>query len=116
MPNIQISAEYNIEPLCLQKIAKYVAEFIGTAWLVLIIKLSVVHFPYPSISIGAGLTAIIYTYGYVSKAHYNPSITLAFTIRNIEEWPRSDVCQIVMYYVVRSIDWLRISMSISFSE
>mmetsp|Transcript_64571 Transcript_64571/g.58026 ORF Transcript_64571/g.58026 Transcript_64571/m.58026 type:complete len:271 (+) Transcript_64571:125-937(+) len=83
-----------------EKIAKYVAEFIGTAWLVLIIKLSVIYFPYPSLSIGLGLMCIIYTYGYVSFAHYNPSITLAFTIRNIDEWPRSDYAQIVIYYIV----------------
>ena len=82
-----------------EKRAKYVGEFLGTLWLVLVIKLSVVHFAYPSISIGAGLCCIIYTYGYISKAHYNPSITLAFTIRNIDAWPRSDYCQIAMYYV-----------------
>lgn len=76
------------------------AEFIGTAWLVLIIKLSVPVFPYPSLAIGLGLMCIIYTYGYISYAHYNPSITLAFTIRNIDDWPRSDYAQIVIYYIV----------------
>ena len=86
-----------------EKIAKYVAEFIGTAWLVLIIKLSVPFSEndfHPSITIGCGLMCIIYTYGYVSFAHYNPSITLAFTIRNIDDWPRSDYVQIIMYYIV----------------
>eukprot|EP01083_Nonionella_stella_P262348 892155_1 len=86
-----------------KKIAKYAAEFIGTAWLVLLIKLSVPNFPYPSISIGLGLSCIIYTYGYISFAHYNPSITLAFTIRNINEWPRSDICQIIIYYIMQYI-------------
>eukprot|EP01083_Nonionella_stella_P167275 561735_1 len=84
-----------------EKKAKYVAEFIGTACLVLLIKLSIANFAYPSIAIGGGLCCIIYTYGYISFAHYNPSITLAFTIRNIKEWPRSDTCQIIMYYFVQ---------------
>ena len=65
----------------------------------LVIKLSVQYFDYPSLSIGLGLCAIIYTYGYVSKAHYNPSITVAFAIRDIPEWPRKAYVQIIMYFV-----------------
>lgn len=43
---------------------------------------------------------MIYTYGYISKAHYNPSITIAFMIRNIPQWPRDDYIQCFMYFIM----------------
>ena len=43
---------------------------------------------------------IIYAYGYISCAHFNPAVTLAFTIRNVDKWPRSDYAQIIMYLIV----------------
>ena len=48
--------------------------------------------------IGVGLTAIIFAWGYISGAHYNPSVTLAFCVRNIKAFPLSDKGQVGMYF------------------
>jgi len=51
---------------------KYVIEFIGTFFLVLIIALTG-----NPIAIGLGLAALVYMGGYISGAQYNPAVTLA---------------------------------------
>ncbi len=63
---------------------KYLMEFIGTFFLVFAIG----NFLFQPemghmgiISIGCTLMAMIYAGGHISKAHYNPAITLAFYIR-----------------------------------
>lgn len=55
---------------------KYIIEFIGTFFLVLIIALTD-----NPIAIGAVLVALVYMGGYISGAHYNPAVTLAVLIR-----------------------------------
>jgi len=58
---------------------KYITEALGTFFLVLTIGCVVVsEIPYGPLAIAAGLMAVIYMGGHVSKAHYNPAITLAF--------------------------------------
>ena len=63
---------------------KYLAEFFGTFFLMLTIVV-VLHYDVPVgfaiFSIGLVLIAVIYAGGPISKAHYNPAITLAFAIR-----------------------------------
>jgi aquaporin Z len=54
---------------------KYVAEFLGTFFLVLVIALTG-----NPIAIGAVLVALVYMGGYVSGAQYNPAVTLALWI------------------------------------
>jgi aquaporin Z len=50
---------------------KYVVEFIGTFFLVLIVALTG-----NPLAIGGFLIAMVYAGGYISGAHYNPAVTL----------------------------------------
>ena len=56
---------------------KYIVEFIGTFFLVLIIGLTG-----NPIAIGLGLSVLIYMGGHISGAHYNPAVSLAMSINN----------------------------------
>lgn len=63
---------------------KYVAEFIGTFFLVLTIGCTVIPGSagvIPPLAIGAALMVMIYAGGHVSGAHFNPAVTLAVFIR-----------------------------------
>ena len=67
---------------------KYLVEFIGTYFLMLFILMIVntqatvnaVTIPLAPLGIGLGLIGLIYAGGHISKAHYNPAVTLAFWI------------------------------------
>jgi hypothetical protein len=63
---------------------KYLAEFIGTFFLVLTVGctgISVGPGVIPQTAIGAVLMAMIYAGGPVSGAHYNPAVTLGVFLR-----------------------------------
>jgi aquaporin Z len=63
---------------------KYIAEFIGTFFLVLTIGLTVIGGGagvIPPLAIGAALMVMVYAGGHISGAHYNPAVTLAVLIR-----------------------------------
>ncbi len=64
---------------------KYTVEFIGTYFLVLAIGCTAIPGSdsplVPAFGIAAVLAAVIYAGGHVSRAHYNPAITLAFRLR-----------------------------------
>jgi aquaporin Z len=63
---------------------KYIAEFIGTFFLVLTIGLTVIGAGASVIAplaIGAALMVMVYAGGHISGAHYNPAVTLAILIR-----------------------------------
>src|SRR6266480_3189969 len=51
---------------------KYLIEFIGTFFLVLVVGLSGGN----ALAIGGVLAAMVYMGGYVSGGHYNPAVTL----------------------------------------
>jgi len=55
---------------------KYVTEFIGTFFLVLVVALTG-----NALAIGATLMVMIFAGGHISGAHYNPAVTLAVWIR-----------------------------------
>lgn len=56
---------------------KYVTEFVGTMFLVLIIGCSLAFAgDFAPLAIGVGLMALVYMGGHVSGAHYNPAVTL----------------------------------------
>lgn len=63
---------------------KFIAEFIGTFFLVLTIGLCTTGGGAGNlapIGIGAVLAAMIFSMGHISSAHYNPAVTLAFWVR-----------------------------------
>jgi aquaporin Z len=55
---------------------KYLTEFIGTLFLMLIILTSA-----DALAIGAILMVMVYAGGHISGAHYNPAVTLAVWLR-----------------------------------
>ena len=55
---------------------KYLTEFVGTFFLVLIIGLS--NNP---LAIGFGLTVLVYMGAHISGAHYNPAVSFAMLLR-----------------------------------
>src|SRR6478672_5417440 len=63
---------------------KYIAEFIGTFFLVLTIGCTVIGAGAAVIAplaIGAVLMVMVFAGGHISGAHYNPAVTLAVLIR-----------------------------------
>jgi aquaporin Z len=71
---------------------KYIAEFIGTFFLVLTIGCTVMAGGggvIPPLAIGAALMVMVYAGGHVSGGHFNPSVTLAVFLRG--RCPAKDV-------------------------
>ncbi len=61
---------------------KYIVEFIGTFFLVLVIGLTVSGgVAMAPLAIGSTLMVMIYMGGHISGAHYNPAVSLAALIR-----------------------------------
>jgi aquaporin Z len=63
---------------------KYIAEFIGTFFLVLTIGLTVIAGGagvIPPLAIGSVLMVMVFAGGHISGAHFNPAVTLAVWIR-----------------------------------
>lgn len=73
---------------------KYIVEFIGTFFLVIVIGLSGGN----PIAIAFVLTAMVYMGGYLSGAHYNPAITLGIWIQK-----KIDSKQAIYYMLVQLI-------------
>ena len=64
-----------------------IGEFVGTFMLVMIIVCAIgtgVGNKAP-IAIGFGLTSLVFAYGYISKAQYNPAVTLALYINSVQD-------------------------------
>lgn len=61
---------------------KYIIELIGTYFLMLSIGLTILQGLglFGPIAVGMTLIGVIYMGGHISKAHYNPAVTLAFFI------------------------------------
>ena len=70
---------------------RYVTEFLGTFFFILVIGLTVTPGPQAlaPLIIGCGLMVVVYMGGHVSGAHYNPAITLAVYLRG--KLPARDV-------------------------
>jgi len=71
---------------------KYIAEFIGTFFLVLTIGCTVIPGSpgvIPPLAIGAALMVMIFAGGHVSGGHFNPAVTLGVYMRG--RCPASDV-------------------------
>ena len=71
---------------------KYLVEFIGTFFLVLVVGMAVIE---PGagnlapLAIGSALMVMVYAGGHVSGGHYNPAVTIAVWLRG--RCPQSDV-------------------------
>ena len=76
-----------------QTCRKYIAEFIGTFFLVLTIGMTVLKpgdaGSFAPIAIGSALMIMVYAGGHVSGGHFNPMVTLAVWLRG--RCPTADV-------------------------
>ena len=91
---------------------KYLAEFIGTFFLVLTVGctgISVGAGVIPQTAIGAVLMAMIYAGGPVSGAHYNPAVTLGVFLRG-----RCAARDVVPYMVAQVIGALAASATVMY--
>jgi aquaporin Z len=73
-------------------INKYLAEFVGTFFLVLTIGCTVLAGSsgvIPPLAIGSALMVMIYAAGHLSGAHFNPAVTIAVWLRG--RCPASDI-------------------------
>lgn len=61
---------------------RYVAEFIGTFFLVLTVGCTVLaKVPLAPLAIGCSLMVTVYAAGHISGGHHNPAVTLAVLVR-----------------------------------
>ena len=87
---------------CIQKRSRYASEFVGTFILVASIKLIVgIGTGYAPLGVGITLTMIVYHYGYISLAMFNPAVTIGQMIRNSDTFKRKDCMQWIMYLVMQ---------------
>src|ERR1700756_886241 len=74
---------------------KYLAEFIGTFFLVLTIGCTVIGHgagPFAPLAIGSALMVMIFAGGHISGGHFNPAVTLGVWLRG-----RCDTKDVVPY-------------------
>jgi len=80
---------------------KYIAEFIGTFFLVLTIGCTVIPGAagvIPPLAIGAALMVMIFAGGHVSGAHFNPAVTFAVFLRG-----RCPAADVVPYWIAQAL-------------
>src|SRR4030081_3197191 len=80
---------------------KYIAEFIGTFFLVLTIGCSVIGNgvgPLAPLAIGSALMLMIFAGGYISGGHFNPAVTLGVWLRG-----KCETKDVVPYMVSQTI-------------
>ena len=78
---------------------KYIAEFIGTFFLVLTVGCSVIPGAagvIPAIAIGAVLMVMIFAGGHISGGHFNPAVTFAIFIRG-----RLELKDVIPYWLAQ---------------
>jgi len=84
-----------------EKVAKYLAEFTGTMFLVMFVKLASTNDSYSAgcagLSIGLGLALLIYAFGYISGAHLNPNVSIAILCQRLPSF--SEPGMVAMYIV-----------------
>ena len=83
---------------------KYIAEFIGTFFLVLTIGCTVIPGAagvIAPLAIGAALMVMVFAIGHISGAHFNPAVTLAIFLRG--RCPARDVIPYWIAQIVAAI-------------
>src|SRR3977135_1937071 len=83
---------------------KYVAEFIGTFFLVLTIGCTVIGQgagPLAPLAIGSALMVMIFAGGYISGAHFNPAVTLGVWLRGKCE--AKDVAPYMIFQIIGAV-------------
>jgi aquaporin Z len=78
---------------------KYIAEFIGTFFLVFTVGCTVIPSAagvIPAIAIGAVLMVMIFAGGHISGGHFNPAVTFAIFIRG-----RSELKDVIPYWLAQ---------------
>ena len=82
---------------------KYLAEFIGTFFLVATIGFSVINNPgvIAPVAIGSALMVMIFAGGHISGGHYNPAVTLAVFLRG--KCPAADVIPYWMAQIAAAV-------------
>jgi aquaporin Z len=78
---------------------KYIAEFIGTFFLVLTVGCTVIPAAagvIPAIAIGAVLMVMIFAGGHISGGHFNPAVTFAIFIRG-----RLELKDVIPYWLAQ---------------
>ena len=88
----------------------YLAEFIGTFFLVLTIVLSVLSgSPFAPLAIGGALMIMVYMGGHVSGANYNPAISLALAIRGVLNWS-----ELIPYWISQILGAIAAAFAVKF--
>jgi aquaporin Z len=81
----------------MRRMNRYLTEFIGTFFLVLVIGLSVIGgSAIAPLAIGGMLVALVFMGGHVSGAHYNPAVSLAVCLRG-----KLSPKDMVIYWIVQ---------------
>src|SRR5881227_3168394 len=83
---------------------KYVAELIGTFFLVLTIGCSVIGQgagPLAPLAIGSALMVMIFAGGYISGGHFNPAVTLGVWLRG--KCDTKDVAPYMMFQIIGAV-------------
>jgi aquaporin Z len=78
---------------------KYIAEFIGTFFLVLTVGCTVIPGAagvIPALAIGAALMVMIFAGGHISGAHFNPAVTFAIFVRG-----RLELKDVIPYWIAQ---------------
>jgi aquaporin Z len=89
---------------------KYVTEFIGTFFLVLVIGMTVIPgSQFAPLAIGTALMVMVYMGGHVSGAHYNPAVTLAVLLRG-----RIKLVEVIPYMLAQLIGALAAAGTVNY--
>lgn len=86
----------------MQRMPRYLTEFIGTFFLVLTIGLTVLAGSiFAPLAIGGSLMIMVYLGGHISGAHYNPAVSTAVLIRG--KLPARDLLPYVLVQIAGAI-------------
>jgi aquaporin Z len=90
---------------------KYITEFIGTFFLVLVIGMVVIggKGDFAPLAIGSVLMVMVFAGGHISGAHYNPAVTLAVLMRG-----KITVGEAIPYMIVQALGAVVASFAVTY--